>query len=490
MEASMQAEVDVTVPDASLFGQILAEAKLARGDETYAVARQGVEAFVGAMLAPERRGERVDRAVVDAMIAEIDRRIGAQVNEIMHAPEFQSLESTWRELKLLVDRVDFRENVRVEIVNLPKQDLAADFEDSPELVKSGLYRTVYSSEYGTFGGHPYGALIANYEFDQGPQDMALLRQCAAVAAVAHAPLIANASPRFFGSDSFLDLPRLKDLRAQFEGPQYARWSSFRDSEDARNVALCLPRFLLRLPYGQDAQVSKTFNFEEDVTGHHERYLWGHASIALATCIASSFAKYRWCPNIIGPTAGGAVEQLPLHNYEAMGDLQTKIPTEIQLTERREFELSEEGFVGLVYRKGADNAAFFSANSPQRPKSFGGSEEGRSAETNYRLGTQLPYMFIVNRLAHYIKVIERERVGSARERADLERELNQWVGQYVITMDNPSPSLRAQRPLRDARVEVVDLPGQPGWYRCNLKVRPHFKYMGAEFTLSLVGKLDK
>ncbi len=489
MEAELQTQV-LDASDESLCGQILAEARLARTDEAYAIARQGVEAFVGAMLEPERRGERVDRATVDAMIAEIDRRISAQVNEIMHAPAFQSLETTWRELKLLVDRVDFRENIKVEVINLPKQDLIADFEDSPELFKSGLYRTVYSSEYGTFGGNPYGALVANYDFDHGPQDMALLRQCAAVAAVAHAPFIANASPRFFGSDTFLDLPRLKDLRAQFEGPQYARWSSFRESEDARNVALCLPRFLLRLPYEQGSIASKTFNFEEDVTGHHERYLWGHASVAFATCVANSFAKYRWCPNIIGPTSGGAVEQLPLHNYEAMGDLQTKIPTEIQLTERREFELSEEGFIGLVYRKGADNAAFFSANSPQRPRQFGISEEGRTAETNYRLGTQLPYMFIVNRLAHYIKVIERERVGSARERGDLERELNQWVGQYVITMDNPAASLRAQRPLRDARVEVEDIPGQPGWYRCNLKVRPHFKYMGAEFTLSLVGKLDK
>jgi type VI secretion system protein ImpC len=492
MEASLQTQVldTATEADDSLFAQILAEARLDRADESYVIARQGVEAFVGAMLEPGRVGARVDRAVVDSMIAELDRRITGQVNEIMHAPEFQQLESSWREVKLLVDRIDFRENIKLEIINLPKHDLIADFEDSPELVKSGLYRTVYSSEYGTFGGNPYGALVANYDFDHGPEDMQLLRQCAAVAAVAHAPFIANASPRFFGSDTFLDLPRLKDLRAQFEGPQYARWSSFRDSEDARNVALCLPRFLLRLPYGQESIPSKTFNFEEDVTGHHDRYLWGHASVSFASCVANSFAKYRWCPNIIGPTSGGAVEQLPLHNYEAMGDLQTKIPTEIQLTERREFELSEEGFIGLVYRKGADNAAFFSANSPQRPKLFGGSDEGRSAETNYRLGTQLPYMFIVNRLAHYIKVIERERIGSARERGDLERELNQWIGQYVITQDNPTPSLRAQRPLREARVQVEDIAGQPGWYRCNLKVRPHFKYMGAEFTLSLVGKLDK
>jgi type VI secretion system protein ImpC len=495
MERQMEAQALEATPacevvEGSLVSQILSEARLDVHEESYGVARRGVEAFVGAMLAPDRAGERVDRAVVDSMIAEIDRRITAQVNEILHAPEVQRLEASWRELKMLVDRIDFRENIKLEFLNLSKQDLIDDFEDCPELVKSGLYRTVYSSEYGTFGGSPYGALIANYEFDHGAQDMQLLRQCAAVAAVAHAPFITNASPRFFGSESFLDLPRLKDLRAQFEGPQYARWSSFRDSEDARNVALCLPRFLIRLPYGHDTIPSRQFNFDEAVTGHHERYLWGHASIALATCVANSFAKYRWCPNIIGPTSGGAVEQLPLHNYEAMGDLQTKIPTEIQLTERREFELSEEGFIGLVYRKGADNAAFFSANSAQRPKTFGGSEEGRSAETNHRLGTQLPYMFIVNRLAHYIKVIERERIGSARERGDLERELNKWIGQYVITMDNPAPSLRAQRPLRDAKVQVEDIAGQPGWYRCNLRVRPHFKYMGAEFTLSLVGKLDK
>lgn len=474
----------------SLLEQILSEAKLDKADENYAIARQGIETFIAAMLSPDKSGQRIDRAAIDATIAEIDQRISTQVNEVLHAPELQKLESTWRELKLLVDRVNFRENIKVEILNLPKDDLLADFEDSPELVKSGLYRTVYSSEYGTFGGSPYGMLVANYEFDQGPQDMQLLRSCAAIAAMAHAPFIANASPRFFGSETFLDLPRLKDLRSQFEGPQYARWNAFRDSEDARNVGLCLPRFLLRLPYSQETIPSKSFNFTEDVIGQHDSYLWGHASIAFATRVADSFAKYRWCPNIIGPNSGGTIDQLPLHTYEAMGEVQSKIPTEIQLTERREFELAEEGFMGLVYRKGTDNACFFSANSPQRPKLFGNSDEGKSAETNFRLGTQLPYMFIISRLAHYIKVLERERIGSSRERADLERELNKWISQYVVTMDNPTAAVRAQRPLREATVTVEDVPGQAGWYRCNLKVRPHFKYMGADFTLSLVGKLDK
>jgi type VI secretion system protein ImpC len=489
-EQSSQTSAQAQVGESSLLDQILSETKLDKQDETYAIAKRGVEAFIGAMLGPDKSAQRVDKAAVDAMIAEIDQRISAQTNEILHAEEVQKLESTWRELKFLIERVDFRENIKVEILNASKDDLIADFEDTPEIVKSGLYKNVYSSEYGTFGGHPYGMIVSNYDFDPGPQDMQLLRNCASVAAVSHAPFIANASPRFFGSDSFLDLPKLKDLKSMFEGPQYARWNSFRDSEDARNVALCAPRFLLRLPYAQDTIPSKTFNFHEDVLDDHDSYLWGHASIAFASRVADSFAKYRWCPNIIGPQAGGTVENLPLHVYEAMGETQTKIPTEIQLTERREFELSEEGFIGLVYRKGADNACFFSANSPQRPKLFGNSAEGKVAETNYRLGTQLPYMFIVNRLAHYIKVLQREQIGSSKERSDLERELNKWIGQYVVNMDNPAPTVRAKRPLRDAQVAVEDVEGQPGWYRCAIKVRPHFKYMGADFTLSLVGKLDK
>jgi type VI secretion system protein ImpC len=474
----------------SLLDEILSEAKIKPKDEGYDVARRGVEAFITEMLAPHRSEERVDKALVDAMIAEIDRRLTSQVNEIMHNQEVQKLESAWRSLKFLVDRVDFRENIRVEMLNVSKEDLLKDFEDSPEVVKSGLYRLVYSNEYGVFGGKPYGLLLGNYDFGPGPQDIDLLRKCASVAAMAHAPFIANASPEMFGEQNFLNLPNLKDLKSLFEGPQYARWHSFRESEDARYVGLCMPRFLLRLPYGEKTIPVKAFNFNEDVVGHHDRYLWGHASTAFATRVADSFAKFRWSPNIIGPQSGGAVEMLPLHQYEAMGEIQTKIPTEVMLTERREYELSEEGFIGLVFRKDADNAAFFSANSAQKAKFFGSTPEGKAAETNYRLGTQLPYMFIMTRLAHYVKVLQREQIGSWKERSDLERELNQWMSQYIADMDDPAPAVRSRRPLRAARVTVEDVEGQPGWYRCSLQVRPHFKYMGASFTLSLVGKLDK
>jgi type VI secretion system protein ImpC len=474
----------------SLLDEILSEAKLKPKDEGYDVAKRGVQAFITEMLAPHRSEERVDKALVDAMIAEIDKRLSAQVNEILHAKEFQKLEASWRGLKFLVDRVDFRENTRVEMLNVSKDDLQKDFEDAPEVTKSGLYKLVYSNEYGVFGGKPYGIINANYDFGVGPQDMDLLRKCASVAAMAHAPFIANAAPDVFGEQSFLKLPDLKDLKSLFEGPQYARWHSFRESEDARYVGLALPRFLLRLPYGEKTVPVKAFNFTEDVVGSHDRYLWGYASIAMTSRVADSFAKFRWSPNIIGPQSGGAVENLPLHQYEAMGEIQTKIPTEVMLTERREYELAEEGFIGLVFRKDSDNAAFFSANSVQKPKFFGNTPEGKAAETNYRLGTQLPYMFIMTRLAHYIKVLQREQIGSWKEKSDLERELNHWMSQYISDMDDPAPAVRSRRPLRAARVTVEDVDGQPGWYRCSLQVRPHFKYMGASFTLSLVGKLDK
>ena len=474
----------------SLLEEILAETKIKPSDDAYEIAKRGVQAFITQMLAPAHAAERVDKAAVDALIADVDRRITAQVNEILHHPDLQKMESAWRGLKFLIDRTDFRENIKIEMLSVSKDDLLTDFEDAPELVKSGLYRIAYSNEYGVFGGKPYGLICGNWELDPGPQDMLLLQKCASVSAMAHAPFLSNASPEFFGEKSFLPLPQLKDLKSLFEGPQYARWQSFRESEDSRYVGLCMPRFLLRLPYGEKTVPVKSFNFNEEVVGGHDKYLWGHASLAMASRIADSFAKYRWCPNIIGPQAGGSVENLPLHQYQAMGEIQTKIPTEVMLTERREFELSEEGFIGLTFRKDTDNAAFFSANSTQKPKFFGNSAEGKTAETNYRLGTQLPYMFVMTRLAHYLKVLQREQIGSWKEKGDLERELNKWIGQYVSDMDDPAPGVRSRRPLRKAMIKVEDVEGQPGWYRCNMQVQPHFKYMGASFTLSLVGKLDK
>lgn len=474
----------------SLIDEILQQTKMKPSDYGYDVAKKGVEAFIAEMLRPTRAQEKVERRLVDEMIAEVDRRLSLQLDEVLHQKDLQRLESSWRGLKLLVDRTNFRENNKLEILNVSKQDLIDDFEDAPEIMKSGLYKTVYTAEYGQFGGKPFGALIGNFDFGPSPQDMALLQKMASVSAMAHAPFIAAASSKFFGEDNFLRLPNLKDIKAIMEGPQYIKWRSFRESEDSRYVGLTLPRFLLRLPYGPNTNPIKSFNYEERVSSSHDHYLWGNTAFAFASRLADSFAKYRWCPNIIGPQSGGAVEDLPMHQFEAMGEIQTKIPTEILISERREYELAEEGFIALTMRKDSDNAAFFSANSTQKPKFFGISAEGKDAETNYKLGTQLPYMFIISRLAHYIKVLQREQIGSWKERTDLETELNKWISQYVADMEAPSQEVRSRRPLRQAVITVADVEGDPGWYRVDMKVRPHFKYMGAFFTLGLVGKLDK
>jgi type VI secretion system protein ImpC len=487
-KAEQTAAADTVDGGSSLIDQMLSDAKIPSSVENYGTMRSALGRLIAELSRTE--GARVNAAAVDAMVAELDQRLSSQLDEIMHHPDFQRLEASWRGLKLLIDRTDFRENIKVELFNVSKDDLLNDFEDSPEVVKSGLYKHVYNSNYGVFGGEPVGTMIANYEFDHGPQDMKLLQYTASVAAMAHAPFVASASCKFFGIDSWLKLPNLKDLKAIFEAPQYAKWKSFRESEDSRYVGLTAPRFLLRLPYGSETVPVKEFNYEEKVTGAHDRYLWGNTAFAFATRFTDSFAKYRWCVNIIGPQGGGAVEDLPVHVYKETGAMEQKIPTEILITERREFELSEEGFISLVMRKGSDNACFFGANSCQKVKTFANTKEGKAAQTNYMLGTRLPYMFVINRMAHYIKVIQRENIGRSMDKNLMAKELNDWLKQYVAEMENPSAAVMARRPLREAQVLVEDVEGEPGWYRVDIRVRPHFKYEGAQFQLSLVGKLDK
>ncbi len=490
MSTSAVVAREQSTAESGILDRIIAETRLTPGDEAYDIAKRGISAFIEELLKPHNEHEPVKKALVDRMIAEIDGKLSRQMDEILHHPQFQSLESAWRGLKLLVDRTDFRENIKLEVLNASKEDLLEDFEDSPEVVQCGLYKHIYTAEYGQFGGQPVGALIANYFFDPSAPDVRTMQYVASVASMAHAPFIAAAGPGFFGLDSFTGLPDLKDLRDHFDGPQFAKWQSFREQEDSRYVGLTLPRFLLRTPYDPQDNPVKTFVYKETVANDHEHYLWGNTAYAFASRLSDSFARFRWCPNIVGPQSGGAVDDLPLHHFESMGEIETKIPTEVLVSDRREYELAEEGFIALTMRKGSDNAAFFSANSVQKPKFFGNSEEGRAAELNYKLGTQLPYLFIVNRLAHYLKVLQREQIGAWKERSDLERELNKWIRQYVADQDNPSAEVRGRRPLRAAKIGVSDVDGEPGWYRVSLSVRPHFKYMGADFTLSLVGKLDK
>ncbi|CAM2836819.1 type VI secretion system contractile sheath large subunit [Moritella viscosa] len=484
------AEQDVSLAESgSLLDSILNETRLKPTDEGFSIAKRGVEAFIAELLS-HNAVEKVEQSLVDLMISDIDAKLSSQVDAILHNEEVQAIESTWRGLKYLVDHTDFRENIQIELISAKKDEVLDDFDDAPEVVKSGLYKQIYTREYGQFGGKPVGAVICDYQFDSSSPDMKLLEYMSNVGAMSHAPFISSVSAKFFGVDSYEELPNLKDLKSVFEGPQYTKWRGLREHEDARYLGLCASRFMLRSPYSVEDNPIKSFDYNETVTDSHNNYLWGNSAFAMASKIAESFAKYRWCPNIIGPQSGGAVFDLPIHNFESMGQIETKIPTEILISDRREYELAEEGFIALTMRKGSDNASFFSANSVQKPKVFPNTPEGKAAEMNYKLGTQLPYMFIINRLAHYIKVLQREQIGSWKERSDLEIELNKWIRQYVSDQENPPAEVRGRRPLRAAKINVSEVDGDPGWYKVSLSVRPHFKYMGASFDLSLVGKLDQ
>lgn len=474
----------------SLLNEIMAQTRLTPGDDAYDIAKQGVSAFISNILESGSNNEPINKLLVDRMIAELDNKLSKQMDEVLHSSRFKELEASWRSLKLLVDRTDFKENIKIHVLHATKSELLDDFEYSPEISQSGFYKHVYASGYGQFGGEPIASVIGSYEFSQSSADMKLLQYVSSVGAMAHAPFLSSVSPSFFGLNSFTELSAIKELKAVFEGPAYVKWRALRETEDARYIGLTAPRFLLRLPYDRNENPVKSFDYREDVNADHEHYLWGNTAYLLASNITDSFAKYRWCPNIIGPQSGGSVNDLPVHIFDSLGQLQSKIPTEVLITDRREYELAEEGFITLTMRKGSDNAAFFSANSIQKCKVFPPTREGKIAETNYKLGTQLPYMFIVNRLAHYIKVLQREQLGAWKERQDLQRELNQWIRQFVADQENPPSEVRSRRPLRGASITVSDVDGDPGWYQVSMSVRPHFKYMGASFELSLVGRLDK
>jgi type VI secretion system protein ImpC len=470
-EMGLDGEAPPAEADGSLIDAFLREAHIGPTFEGYATCRQGLEAFLAAMMTPPFAGGRLDKNVADALIADLDQRLSAQVNEVLHHPAFQRLEAAWRTLKFVVDRADFRENIRLEVLDCSKADLQIDFEDAPVVSRSGLYEHVYGAPYGASDGVPYGLIVADYTFGPTAEDVWLLTRCAAVAAAAHAPLLTGASPAMVGETSWG--PGGDDLRRHFEAPAYARWQNFRDSGDARYVGLCLPRFLLRLPYGSCTVPVKSFNFEEDVVGRRERYLWGNAAAALAARAADSFAKYRWCTHIVG-RRDGLVEGLPLHEYELEGEVCDACPVELRLTERQAHALSEEGFIGLTWLQDTGQAHFLT---------------GEAAARCEHLDAQLTYLFVVTRLAQHLKVLHRQHGGRGLDASESRHVLQAWLSQYVSPADDPAPAVRSRRPLREASVTVEALREPPGACRFDLRVRPHFEPSGEPFTLSLVGKLD-
>ncbi|GAA5786019.1 type VI secretion system contractile sheath large subunit [Chitiniphilus shinanonensis] len=427
-------------------------------------------------------------ASIDARIAELDGLISLQLNEIMHQGDFQKLEASWRGLKYLINESETSTQLKIKVLNVSKKDLVKDFKTSPEFDQSALFKKIYEEEYGTFGGAPYAGLIGDYEFTRHPEDFYLLEELSHVAASAHAPLITSAGPGLFGLESFADVGKPRDLAKIFDTVEYAKWKSFRESEDSRYVGLVLPHVLGRLPYGAETLPVEEFNFEEDVDGtDHHKYLWTNAAYAYGARLTDAFAQFGWLAAIRGVEGGGLVEGLPTHTFKTDdGEVALKCPTEVAITDRTEKLLSDLGFISLVHCKNTDYAAFFSGQSSQKAKTY----NTDAANANARLSTQLPYIFAVSRIAHYMKSIMRDKIGSFASRQNVQDFLNTWLAQYVLLDDSASQEAKSKYPLREARVDVVEVPGKPGVYRAAAFLRPHFQLDELTISLRLVAELPK
>lgn len=428
-------------------------------------------------------------AILNARIADIDALLTAQVNEILHAEAFQRLEASWRGLQYLASHSERDSALKVRVLDASKDDLRKDLESAIEFDQSALFHKVYEEEYGTYGGAPFGVLVGDYEFGRHPQDVALLDRCANVAAAAHAPFIAAASPALFGWESFAELSVPRDLAKLFTSAEYAKWRAFRDSDDSRYAALTLPRILMREPYDPETLPVDAFNFREDVDGGESRkHLWGNAAYALAGRIADAFTSYNWCAAIRGIEGGGLVDGLPTPSFRTDdARLAVKGPTELALTDRREKELADLGLIPLVHCKGTSYAAFYSTQSCQKARLY----DTEDANTNARLSVQLQYILATSRFAHYIKVMMRDKTGSVTSTYECQDYLNRWITTYCLA--NPESAdidAKARRPLRDAQVTVREVRGKPGSYEAVLHLQPHFQLDELSVSLRLVAELPQ
>jgi type VI secretion system protein ImpC len=474
------------VEEKSLLDQIIDDGRLARETSQRDFAKDVVGEFVSQIMAGEMTVSKNTEAMINARISAIDKLISDQLNEVMHHEDFQKIEGSWRGLQYLIDQSETGETLKIRVMNVNKKDLLKDMEKASEFDQSTLFKKIYEEEFGMFGGSSYGALIGDYEFTNHPQDLALLEKVSQVAAAAHAPFLSAAGPELFNFDSFTELGEPRDLAKNFQSVEYAKWKSFRDSEDSRYVALAMPHILMRLPYGKANVPVEAFDFEEQVDGtDHKKYLWGNAAYALGTRLTDAFAKYHWCAAIRGVEGGGLVEGLPVHTFQTdEGDVALKCPTEIAITDRREKELADLGFVPLVHCKGTDFAAFFSTQSANKPKVY----DTDAANANARLSSQLQYIMATSRFAHYLKSMMRDKLGSFMTRDDAHSFLNRWINNYTLGDDEAGQEMKAKYPLREARVDVSEIPGKTGAYRAVAFLKPHYQLDELSVSLRLVADL--
>jgi type VI secretion system protein ImpC len=430
-----------------------------------------------------------DKGVVTAInerIAEIDKALSDQLNVIMHDPAFQALEGSWRGLRDMVSGTETSSRLKLRLLNASKKELLKDLESAVDHDMSVLFKHIYEAEYGTFGGHPYSALIGDYEFGRHPQDIALLDRLSKVAAAAHAPFIAAAAPSLFDMKAFTELGVPRDLSKIFESGEMAAWRGLRDSEDSRYLCLTLPRYAARLPYGVSTVPVESFNFEEDVDGSdHSKYLWANSAYQLGLRITDAFAKYGWTTAIRGVEGGGKIEGMVAHTFKTdEGDVTMKCPTEVAITDRREKELNDLGFIGIVNSKGSNFAAFFGGQTVNKPKVY----TKDAANSNAALSSRLNYVLAASRFAHYLKVIMRDKVGSFQTRGEVEAYLNNWIADYVLLNDSAPQATKARFPLGESRVDVTEVAGKPGAYQATVFLKPHFQMEELTASIRLVASL--
>lgn len=486
-KAASAVQAAPSVAELGLLDQIVEKSKVAKSEAEHKRARDIISELAKEVLEGTVVVSDNLNLTLDARVAELDRLISDQVSAIMHAPEFQQLESTWRGLHYLCQQTSTGAMLKIKVLNAPKKDLVKDFRSAIDFDQSALFKKVYEEEFGTFGGSPFGALIGDYAIGRQPEDMYFIEQMSHVAAAAHAPFIAAASNDMFGLESFTDLGKPRDMAKVFDTIEYAKWKSFRDAEDSRYVGLTLPRFLGRLPYDpKEGTTVEGFNYVEDVDGQdHSKYLWCNTAYAFGARLTKAFEDFGWCAAIRGVEGGGLVEDLPTHTFRTDdGEVALKCPTEIAITDRREKELSDLGFIPLVHCKNTDYAAFFGAQSAQKAKKY----NTDSANANAILSSQLQYMFAVSRIAHYLKAMMREKIGSFASAGNVEDFLNRWIAQYVLLDDNATQEAKAQFPLREASIQVSEVPGKPGIYRAVAFLRPHFQLDELSVSLRLVAEL--
>lgn len=476
--------------ESSLLDQIVEVGRFGKEPYQQERGKSLVQSFIDEITKDKIKLDPNTEAMLNRRIAEIDRVVSAQLNEILHAPAFQELESSWRGLKYLVDNSTLSTRLRIRVLNVTKKELLKDLDNASEFDQSQFFRKVYEEEYGTFGGAPFGALLGNFQIGKGSTDIRFLEKVADVAAAAHAPFITGVSPDMFGWESFTEMPSKRDIEEILDTTEYARWREFRDNDNSRYVALTLPRMLLREPYGPAGIPVESFNYEEAVVGEHENYLWGNAAWALGARVTSAFHETGWCATIRGVESGGMVTGLPVHNFRTeSGELDMKCPTEVGITERREYELARAGFSALVHNKGESSACFFSVHSAQKPVEYG--ESYPDANANARISAQIPYIFAMARFAHYFKVMLRDKIGGFHSRGEIQDFLQRWISDYVLLSAEGAPQrLKAEKPLAEARIDVQDDPAKPGVYRAIAYLRPHFQLEELTVAMRLVARLPE